>query len=66
VAFELAKAAGKRHVLGAADVLVAQEQYFVLQQQGPDIGKQTVVAGGCAQMHAADLGANGTGQGFHP
>ena len=41
---ELAEAARERDVLGARDVLVAQEQHLVLEQQRPDLGEQVVVA----------------------
>ncbi|MCY1364396.1 hypothetical protein D9M69_511960 [compost metagenome] len=64
VVLQLAETAGEGHVLGAADVLVAQEQHLVLQQQRLDLGEQAVVAGGVAQVHAADFGADGAGQLF--
>jgi len=37
---ELAKVASKADVLPARDVLVAEEQHLVLQQQRPDLGHQ--------------------------
>ncbi|MDT4801631.1 hypothetical protein FQZ97_343410 [compost metagenome] len=59
VVFQLAEAAGKGHVLGTADFLVTQEQDLVLEQQRLDLGEQGVVAGGIAQVHTADFGADG-------
>ena len=38
--FELAEVAGEGHVLGARDVLVAEEQHLVLEQQRPDLGQR--------------------------
>jgi hypothetical protein len=40
VVFEVAEVAGERHVLGARDVLVAEEQHLVLEQQRADLGHQ--------------------------
>ncbi|MNY78672.1 hypothetical protein D3C86_2190280 [compost metagenome] len=36
----------------------------MLQQQRLDLGEQAIVAGRVPQVHAADFGANGTGQLF--
>src|SRR5262249_48514192 len=41
--FELPEAPGEGDVFGARDVLVAEEQDPVFQQQGPDLGKERVV-----------------------
>ena len=38
--FQLAEMPRERDVLGARDVLVAEEQHLVPQQQGPDLGHQ--------------------------
>ncbi|MNQ73955.1 hypothetical protein D3C85_887020 [compost metagenome] len=62
---QLAEAAGEGHVIGTAEVLVAQEQHLVLEQQLPDLGEQAVVACRVAQVHATDFGADGTGQLFY-
>ena len=44
VILERAEPLGERDVLGAGDVLVAQEQHLVLEQQCADLGEQGVVA----------------------
>ena len=59
---ELAEAARERDVLGARDVLVAQEQHLVLEQQRADLGEQRVVARGVAEVHVGELGADRAGQ----
>ncbi|MNN94684.1 hypothetical protein D3C81_2133530 [compost metagenome] len=41
---QLAETASKGNVFGAGDVLVAQEQHLVLQQQRLDLGEQAGVA----------------------
>ncbi|MCY1430561.1 hypothetical protein D9M71_465110 [compost metagenome] len=65
VILQLAEAAGEGDVLGTADVLVAQEQHLVLEQQLADLGEQAVVAGGVGQAYAADFGADAAGQLFN-
>ena len=47
---ERAEAPGESDVLGASDVLVAEEQHLVLEQQRPDLGEQGVVARGVAEV----------------
>ena len=47
---ELAEVAREGHVLGARDVLVAEEQHLVLEQQGADLGHQAGVARGGAEV----------------
>ena len=56
--FQLAEAAGEGDMLGARDVLVAQEQHLVLQQRALDLGEQAVVARGIGQADADQLGAD--------
>ena len=53
---------GERDVLGPGDVLVAEEQHLVLQQQRLELGEQVVVAGGVGQVDVAQLGADVDGQ----
>ncbi len=66
VVFQLAEVAGEGHVLGARDVLVAEEQHLVLQQQRADLGHQAGVARSDAQIDIAKLGADGAGQRLDP
>ncbi len=62
--FELTEVAGERHVFGARDVLVAEEQHAVLQQQRTDLGHQRGVARGDTQVHIRKLGPERTAQRF--
>ena len=62
VVLELTEAPGEGDMLGAGDVLVAQEQHLVLEQQSLDLGEQIVVVRGVAQVDAEQLGADVAGQ----
>jgi hypothetical protein len=64
VVLQLAKAAGERHMVGAADVLVAQEQHPVLEQLGTDLCKQAVIMNRIGQPDAKQFGTDGAGQLF--
>ncbi|MNM87701.1 hypothetical protein D3C81_998900 [compost metagenome] len=64
VILQLTEATGKRHVLGAADSLVTQEQHPVLEQLGADLGEQAVIMNGIGQLDADQFGTNGAGQLF--
>ncbi|MNC29899.1 hypothetical protein D3C75_781670 [compost metagenome] len=61
---QLAEAAGEGHMLGAAEVLVTQEQHAMLEQLGADLGKQAIVVDGVGQLDADQFGTDGTGQLF--
>jgi hypothetical protein len=52
-------------VVGPADVLVAQEQHLVLEQQRTDLVEEAVVARGMCQVHADELGSDAGGQWFY-
>jgi hypothetical protein len=58
VILELAEAAREGHVVGAADVLVAEEQHAVLEQQAADLGEQIIVDRRRRQAHVAEFGAD--------
>jgi len=60
--FELAEMAGEGDMLGAGDVLVAEKQHLVLQQQRPDLGHQFGIARGDAKVHVRYFGADRAGQ----
>src|SRR6516165_3732618 len=62
VVLELAEAAGKTDMLGAGNVLVAEEEHLVLQQKRPDFLKEVVVDHGSAEVDVAQLGADAAGQ----
>ena len=62
---ELAEAPRKGDVLGARDVLIAQEQHLVLEQQRLDFCKQRVVARSVAETDAEQLGADAASQLFY-
>ena len=64
VVFELAEPPGEGHVLGPADVLVAEEQHLVLEQQRTDLVEEAVVVRGMCQVHADELGADAGAQLF--
>jgi len=53
--FQLAKTAGKGHMLGAAELLLAQEQHLVRQQQAPDVLEQALIPRGVGKLHAAQF-----------
>ncbi len=53
VVFELAEVAREGDVLGARDVLVAEEQDLVLEQQRADLGDERRVARGDAEVDVA-------------
>src|SRR5271157_3670699 len=59
---ELTKPAGKPDVLGAGNLLVAEEEHLVLQQKRPDFTKELVVGNGGAEIDVAELGADAAGQ----
>ena len=59
--FQLAEAAREGHMLGARDVLIAQEQHAVLQQRRADLGEQAVIVNGIGQIHADQFGADRAG-----
>src|SRR5215470_16534336 len=58
---ELAEVPRERHMLGARDVLVAEEQHLVLQQQRTDFGDEPGVARRDAQVDVRKLGADRAG-----
>jgi hypothetical protein len=64
VIFQLAEATGKRHVLGAADVLVPQEHHAMGEQLRTNLGKQTVVMDGVGEVDANQFRADVAGQLF--
>ena len=59
---ELAEVAREGHVVGAADVLVAEEEHLVLQQQRADLAHEVGVARGLADVDVQDLRADRAGQ----
>ncbi len=61
---QFAETAGERHVLGAADVLVAEEHDLVLQQQPAHLLQQVIVLRHRAQVDVAQLRAYGAAQRF--
>ncbi len=62
VILELAEAPRERDVVGAGDVLIAQEQDPVLQQERFDLREERGVARGVRQAHVAELGADDASQ----
>ncbi|MNY80832.1 hypothetical protein D3C86_2220720 [compost metagenome] len=62
---QLAETAGEGHVLGAGDVLVAQEQHAVLEQLGTNFAEQAVVMDGIGELDADQFGADVAGQLFN-
>jgi hypothetical protein len=64
VALELAEMAREGDVLGARDVLVAEEQHPVAQQQASDLGDQRRLARGDAEVDVRELGADRVGEGL--
>ena len=63
--FEFAEMPGESDMLGAGDVLVAEEQHLVLQEQGPDLGDQGRVAAGCAEIDVLKLRSDRAGELLH-
>ncbi|MNY13014.1 hypothetical protein D3C86_1461260 [compost metagenome] len=61
VILQFAEASGKGRMLGASDVLVAQEQHPMLEQLDADLGEQAVVMDGVSQFDANQLCANAAG-----
>ena len=59
---ELAEVPRERDVLRARDVLVAEEQHLVLEQQRADLGEQRGVARGDAEIDVGELGADRAGE----
>ena len=59
---QLAEAARKCHMLCARDVLVAEEEHAVPEQQRTDLRHQCVVLGCGGQAHVAELGTDGASQ----
>ena len=66
VVFEFAEVPREGHVLGARDVLVAEEQHPVLQQQLADLGDQRGIARGDAEVDVAQLCADCAGERLDP
>src|SRR5437867_11003947 len=64
VVIELAKAPCERHMLGARDVLPAQEQHLVREQQRADLCEERVVTRCITERDAGQFGADGAGQSF--
>jgi hypothetical protein len=64
VILQLAEAAGEGHMLGASDVLIAQEQHPMLEQLGTNLGEKTVVLHRIGEVDADQFGANAAGQLF--
>ncbi|MNS61158.1 hypothetical protein D3C72_941770 [compost metagenome] len=62
---QLAEAAGEGHVIGAADILLAQKQHPVPEQEGTDLGEQPLIVNGVRQVDAAQFGAYVAGQLFY-
>ena len=60
VMLQIAKAAGKRHMLGWRDVLIAKDKYLVCHQRLTQLLRLRV-AQGLAQINAGNLHANGGG-----
>lgn len=46
-------------LLHRRDVLIAEEQHFVLQPQSPDFGNGIRIEGGIRQADVAEFGADG-------
>src|SRR6516225_7882427 len=66
VIFKLAEIARERDVLGATDVLIAEEQNLVLQQQRSDLFHKTTVTRCNSEIDVADLCTNRARQRFDP
>jgi hypothetical protein len=59
---QFAETPRKRNMLGARDVLIAQEQHPVLEQRRTDLGEQTVVVDRIGKIHADQFGADAVRQ----
>ncbi|MNE25970.1 hypothetical protein D3C80_1193180 [compost metagenome] len=57
--FQLTKLRREMLLLHCSDVLVAKEQHFVLEPQGPDLRDQFGVLGSVGQADVTELGADG-------
>ena len=62
VVFQFAKFAGKGHMLGAGDVLVAEEDHAVLEQRLANLGHQAFIFSGSTQVYVGEFCAYGAGQ----
>jgi hypothetical protein len=62
--FQLAEATGERHVLGATDVLVAQEHHTMGEQLGPNLGEKTIVMDRVGEVDADQFRTDVAGQLF--
>jgi hypothetical protein len=65
VVLQLAEATGEGHVLGTAEVLVAQEQHTVLEQLLAQLGEQFVIVNRIGQVDATHLSTDRAGQLFN-
>ncbi|MNZ69455.1 hypothetical protein D3C78_877530 [compost metagenome] len=65
VGFQFAELRGEVLLLQGGDVLVAEEQHFVLQPQRPDFCDQFRILGGVGQVDVAELGTDGGGANLH-
>jgi hypothetical protein len=59
---ELSEVAGERHVLGGRDLLVAEEQHLVAQQQRPDPFHQFRIVRREREIHVGELRADRAGE----
>ncbi len=66
VVLELAEVTREGHVLGARDILVAEEEHLVREEQGADLEHEAGRARGHADVHVRKLGADGAGQRLDP
>ncbi|MNT02994.1 hypothetical protein D3C72_1375110 [compost metagenome] len=62
--FQLTKAPGKCHMVGAANVLLTQEQHSVLEQLRTELLEQIIIVYRIGQVDPGHFGADGTGQLF--
>ena len=62
---ELAEMARERDVLGTRDVLIAEEEHAILEQQRADLRHQLRRARRDAEVHVVELGADCAGEGLH-
>ena len=66
VVFKVAEIACKCDVLSAREVLVAEEQHLVLQQQRSDFGHEVGVTRRGPEVDIAHFCTDGTGEWFYP
>ncbi|MNY79614.1 hypothetical protein D3C86_2203160 [compost metagenome] len=52
-------------MIRTGDVLIAQEQHLVLQQQALDLVEQAVVVDGIGEVHADQFGTDAAGKLFY-